>query len=62
MEQTTLHKSVNPDSVELNRTSKGWTFSVKCYGDFTSSKDTDRVLEQVKDIATMLDKKYKKEE
>jgi hypothetical protein len=49
--------NINENSIELNKTTKGYTYSVKCYGD-----DLDIILERVKNIKVKLDKATEKGE
>jgi hypothetical protein len=58
METETIVRHENNDSIEVNKNSKGFTFSVKLYGTFWKEGEVIRVINKINELVVILNEKY----
>ena len=58
MADETIVRHENNDSIEINKNSKGYTFSVKIYGTFGREGEIDRVISKATETIAKLNLTY----
>ena len=55
-------EGMKQDSIEVNKNSKGYTYSIKRYGDFSDREEREKIIKDVEELIGRLNKKYGGEE